>query len=49
MKITRDRATAIVDKINTLLANCQELKIKHGETARNARQWRRELRKITCP
>ena len=38
MKITRDRRTAIVDKINTLVANCQELKIQHGETARNVRQ-----------
>ena len=41
MKITRDRTTAIVDKINTLVANFQELKIEHGDTARNIRQWKK--------
>ena len=49
MKITRDRGTAIVDKINTLVANCQELKIEHGETARNVRQWRKEIKEKYMP
>ena len=49
MKITRDRGTAIVEKINTLVVNCQELKIEHGETARNVRQWRKEIKEKYMP
>ena len=37
IKIINNRATAILDKINTLVASIQELKIDRGETARNVR------------
>jgi hypothetical protein len=37
IKIINDRAATILDKINTLVANVQELKIDRGETARNVR------------
>ena len=49
MKITRDRATAIMDKINTLVVNCKELKLKHGETTRNIRQWIKEIKEKYTP
>ena len=30
--------------MKTYVANCQELKIEHGETARNVRHWRKEIK-----
>ena len=49
IKIINNRATAILDRINTLVANIQELKIDRGETARNVRQWRKETKEIYSP
>ena len=34
----------ILDKINTLVANVQESKIDRGETSRNVRQWKKEIK-----
>ena len=44
IKIINSRAAVILDKINILLANVQELKIDRGETARNVRQWKKEIK-----
>ena len=49
IKIINNRATAILDKINTLVASIQELKIDRGETARNVRQWKKENKEIYRP
>ena len=49
IKIINNRATAILDRINTLVANIQELKIDRGETARNVRQWQKETKEIHSP
>ena len=38
IKIINSRAAVILDKINTLVANVQELKIDRGETSRSVRQ-----------
>ena len=43
IKIINSRTVVILDKINTLVANVQELKIDRGETARNVRQWKKEI------
>ena len=44
IKIINSRTAVILDKINTLVANAQELKIDRGETARNVRQWKKEIK-----
>ena len=49
IKIINNRATAILDKINTLVASIQELKIDRGETARNVREWKKENKEIYRP
>ncbi len=49
IKIINNRATTILDKINTLVANIQELKIDRGETARNVRQWKKEIKEVHKP
>ena len=46
IKIINNRATAILDKITTLVASIQELKIDRGETARND-NGKRKIRKFT--
>ena len=47
IKIINSRTAVILDKINTLVANVQELKIGRGETARNVRQWKNEIKSST--
>ena len=47
IKIINNRTAVILDKINTLVANVQELKIDRGETARNVRQWKKEIKSST--
>ena len=49
IKIINSRATAILDKINTLVVSIQELKIDRGETARNVRQWKKENKETYRP
>ena len=44
IKIISSRAAMILDEINTLVANVQELKIDRGETSRNVRQWKKEIK-----
>ena len=44
IKIINSRTAVILDKINTLVPNAQELKIDRGETARNVRQWKKEIK-----
>ena len=39
----------ILDKINTLVANVQELKIDRGEVSKNVRQWKKEIKESYTP
>ncbi len=49
IKIINNRATTILDKINTLVANIQELKTDREEMARNVRQWKKEIKEVHKP
>ena len=44
IKIINSRAAVILGKINTLVANVQELKIDRGETSRTVGQWKKEIK-----
>lgn len=49
IKIINSRTAVILDKINTLVANVQVLNIDRGETARNVRQWKKEIKESYSP
>lgn len=49
IRTINSRTTAILDKLNGLVASVQELKIDRGETPRTVRQWKKEIKDKYSP